>query len=210
MATKEATHESSATIGRASKFEFGATRAGRQARLSLFDVLRCEIIIKGWVEFRCEESEKQVEEIDEERIADDVPSLCDENSQHEEKECATGEGPSLSGEGSCRIKESLQTPLLHRRGCKCLFDWRGRAKVFGGATDGPTRTTTHGGRWSGCSFWAHHGRDSVVSDEVGERQFTVLRPGGRSSAVHWMQVKFHDSDGRAAPREKLSVAFNNC
>jgi len=64
-------------------------------------------IIVGGVELGLEESEEQVEQVNPERICDNVPSLCDKDADEEEDEGNAGTDPAVHDVGCGLVKKSL-------------------------------------------------------------------------------------------------------
>lgn len=109
--------------------ELGCAGRGGQTGFALFYVLFCEVGFVGRVELGREEGEEEVEQVDEECVADNVPALGEDDAQHEEEEQTSGGRPSVERIRRGGVEECL-VPLLQPVGVREeLLDLRGRRRA---------------------------------------------------------------------------------
>jgi hypothetical protein len=87
-----------------------------------------KFIARG-VELGLEESEEEVQEVDAERVRNDVPSLCEEDAKEEEEEADTGANPTIGDKGGRLIEECL-VPLRKPRGRRADGRERGLLRLL--------------------------------------------------------------------------------
>lgn len=123
-ASKDAAHEASCgwcgCIGIRSRCRSG------QARLALLDILFGQIGFVARIELGCQEGEEEVEQVDEERIADNVPSLRQDDAKHKDEQQRGRGSPSMQWVRGGAIKQRLVSLLEPVGVCEELLDlwWR--------------------------------------------------------------------------------------
>lgn len=77
---------------------------GRQTTLAILEPL---ILRQRRIEFRLEECEEQIEEVDSETVRDDVPALSEDYAQEEGDEEDDGADPAVGCVGCCCVQVFL-------------------------------------------------------------------------------------------------------
>ncbi|KAI3476043.1 hypothetical protein L1887_62441 [Cichorium endivia] len=193
-----------------------------KARFALLDVLFCQILLVRRVELGREEGEEEVEEVDEERIAYDVPSLREDDAQHEEHQQASGGAPSVERVGGGDVEERLVSLLqavgvceelldLRRRRCAQRIVWVVRSHHLGeelvGDDDGESNTQP--ARRDGAFRLAVHSRCAFSSCRAPPLP-TPLRPTTQLPRVRRAVAKGGGGGRRVGRITKESISFNQC